>query len=87
MNILVTGSKGFVGKNFIQRFKNTKSVNIYEFHRKTSFNFLENNIKYIDLIFHFAGEVRPKSTTLHKLHRYVQKLIDVQPILLQCQQK
>ena len=62
MNILVTGSKGFVGNNFLQRFKNRKSINIYEFHRETSFEFLENKIKYIDLIIHFAGEVRPKST-------------------------
>jgi len=58
-NILVTGSKGFIGKNLI---KELSTYNIYEFYRESSLDELSNYISDIDFIFHFAGEVRPNST-------------------------
>jgi len=58
-NILVTGSKGFIGKNLI---KELSAYNVYEFHRQSSLNKLSNYICDIDFIFHLAGEVRPNST-------------------------
>lgn len=58
-NILVTGSKGFIAKNLINRLS---AYNIYEFHRNSSFDELSKYIGEIDFIFHFAGEVRPNST-------------------------
>ena len=57
-NILVTGSNGFIGKNFLKKliFLN---VNILEFNRNNNEEELREFIIKSDYIFHFAGEVRP----------------------------
>ena len=60
-NILVTGSKGFIGKNLIKKLKENKNIVIYEFTRDSTLKELESYIDKIDFIFHLAGEVRPKS--------------------------
>ena len=58
-NILVTGSKGFIGQNLIKQLENK---NILEFNRKDSIDKLEELVLRSDFIFHFAGEVRPNSS-------------------------
>ncbi len=55
MNILITGSNGFIGKNLIKYFKNHTSHNIYEFSKQDNLSDLENLISKIDIVFHFAG--------------------------------
>ena len=60
MNILVTGSRGFIGKNLVNRLNELSNVLIVEFTRKDSLDTLE--IDKVDFIFHLAGEVRPKSS-------------------------
>ena len=60
-NVLITGSKGFLGKNLKKKLKENK-INIFEFNRDDNINNLEKIIKKIDFIFHFAGEVRPNSS-------------------------
>lgn len=62
MNILVTGAKGFLGTNLIKRLEKMDNVTIFEFNRSSSWDELEKTIETIDFIFHFAGEVRPKSS-------------------------
>ena len=62
MNVLVTGSKGFIGQNFIKRLEKENNINIVEFDRSSRWEFLESVIETIDFIFHFAGEVHPKSS-------------------------
>lgn len=60
MKILVTGSKGFVGKNLVIHFSEMDDVEIMELHRDTDFSDIEKNIEGTDYIIHLAGVNRPK---------------------------
>lgn len=60
-NILVTGSKGFIGKNLIKKLKN-KNVNIFEFNRSNTLDELKDLLLESDFVYHLAGEVRPNSS-------------------------
>lgn len=59
MNILVTGSKGFLASNLITRLKE-KNVNILHFNKSSKKILLEKYVKISDFIFHLAGENRSK---------------------------
>ena len=58
INILVTGSKGFIGKNLLKKLDS----NYLEFNRDDSLETLEKQIIQSDFIVHLAGEVRPNSS-------------------------
>lgn len=73
MNILVTGAKGFVGKNFCLALNQIKNGNdktheslirkideIFEYDRDNSQDDLEKYCKDADFVFNFAGVNRPK---------------------------
>ena len=60
MKIFVTGSNGFVGKNFIAELKNKGYTSIFEFDRDTNKDFLDKYAKECEFVFHFAGVNRPK---------------------------
>jgi UDP-2-acetamido-2,6-beta-L-arabino-hexul-4-ose reductase len=60
MKILVTGAKGFVGKNLIAELKNRGFYDIFEFTRESDPSVLENYSKKCDFVFHLAGVNRPK---------------------------
>ena len=71
MNILVTGSKGFVGKNLVCSLYNIKEGkdkthpeltidNIYEFDIDTDPKMLDEYCKNADFVFNLAGVNRPK---------------------------
>ena len=55
MNILVTGSKGFIGKNLIRYLRSNSLHTIFEFSREDLLEDLEKKINKIDLVFHLAG--------------------------------
>jgi len=59
MNVLVTGSNGFIGKNLIVRL-NELGIQVTTYTRKNSTQDLEGLIKDADCIVHLAGENRPK---------------------------
>lgn len=71
MNILVTGSAGFVGKNLVATLKNirdgkdrTRGVeigDIYEYDINTAEEKLEDFCRSADFVFHMAGVNRPKN--------------------------
>ena len=71
MKILITGSKGFVGKNLTESLKNirdgkdrTRSLvveEIMECHRQTPPALLEEYCRQADFIFHLAGVNRPEN--------------------------
>ena len=71
MNILITGAKGFIGKNLIAELKNIKEekakgynlsseINIYEYDIDTDPVLLDEYCKNADFVFHLAGVNRPK---------------------------
>lgn len=60
MKILVTGAKGFIGKNLIAELRNRKYEEIYEFDRDTDISLLDFYCSNCDFIFHLAGVQRPK---------------------------
>jgi UDP-2-acetamido-2,6-beta-L-arabino-hexul-4-ose reductase len=61
MKILVTGSKGFVGKNLIVELKNRGYKEIFEFDKDTDKKLLNKYTKACEFVFHLAGVNRPKS--------------------------
>jgi len=61
MNILITGAKGFVGKNLIAELKNQGYRNIYEFDQDTHQYLLEEYTTQCDFVFHLAGVNRPEN--------------------------
>ena len=60
MKILVTGAKGFVGKNLIAELKNRGYNDIFEFTRESDHSLLEKYTNECDFVFHLAGVNRPK---------------------------
>ena len=61
MNILITGSRGFIGKNLTHRLKEQNLHSLKFYNRGDSLRELEDKIKWSDSIIHLAGENRPKT--------------------------
>jgi len=61
MKILVTGSKGFVGRNLVADLKVNQIGEIFEFDRETSLENLEKWAKEVDFVYHLAGVNRPEN--------------------------
>jgi UDP-2-acetamido-2,6-beta-L-arabino-hexul-4-ose reductase len=59
MNVLVTGSNGFIGKNLIIHL-NELNINVLTYTRENSTQDLPDLIKKSNFIIHLAGENRPK---------------------------
>lgn len=55
MKILITGAKGFIGKNLICELKNRGYKNIFEFDKDTDKALLTAYIKECEFVFHLAG--------------------------------
>lgn len=72
MKILVTGSKGFVGKNLVLALRNVQEKKdrtrdfivdeIYECDKNTDLNLLDQYCKDADFVFHLAGVNRPQNS-------------------------
>jgi UDP-2-acetamido-2,6-beta-L-arabino-hexul-4-ose reductase len=60
MKILVTGAKGFMGKNLISELKNRKYDDIFEYDRDMDSRLLDEYCREADFVFHLAGVNRPK---------------------------
>ena len=60
MKILVTGSKGFVGKNLIAELKNQGYKDIFEVDVETDVSTIEGYVKKCEFVFHLAGVNSPK---------------------------
>lgn len=60
MKLLITGAKGFIGKNLVAELKNRKYTDIFEYDRDTAPALLEEYCKDADIVFHLAGVNRPK---------------------------
>lgn len=77
MNILVTGSNGFIGKNLIVELKNKGYSNVFTYNRENSLSELDQYTKECDFVFHLAGINRPEV-----VEEYVNGNIDFTKTLL-----
>lgn len=59
VKILVTGSKGFIGKNLVAELTNLGYKDILHFNRDTELSLLDKYTKECDFVFHLAGVNRP----------------------------
>jgi len=62
MRVLVTGSKGFIGKNLVTFLKEKEELDVLEFDAKNSLSELEDVLEGLDFIFHLAGVNRVQSS-------------------------
>ena len=60
MKILVTGARGFVGRNLIAEIENQKLGEVLAFDLDTAPELLDEYCKAADFVFHLAGVNRPK---------------------------
>ena len=60
MKILVTGAKGFIGQNLIERLKENKELTIFPYDIDSSPEELDKYTKECDFVYHLAGVNRPK---------------------------
>lgn len=74
MNIIVTGARGFIGKNLISTLNNVREgkdksfemnedITIFEYNSDTNLEFLDLYCKNADFVFHLAGVNRPVDQT------------------------
>lgn len=61
MNVLVTGSNGFIGKNLCQRLLELPEVDLLTFDSWDPISKLAAGVKSADVIFHLAGVNRPEN--------------------------
>ena len=59
MKILVTGNKGFIGKNLVAELKNRKYTTIYQYDLDSEPKLLDQYTKDCNFVFHLAGVNRP----------------------------
>ena len=62
MQILVTGSKGFIGQNLVVELSSIETYTVDTFNRGDSFEMLESKILEADTVIHLAGENRPSDS-------------------------
>ena len=61
MEVLVTGSSGFIGKNLLERLSRIENVKIHTFDIEDKLEDLEKIIDKINFVFHLAGINRPQN--------------------------
>jgi UDP-2-acetamido-2,6-beta-L-arabino-hexul-4-ose reductase len=61
MNVLVTGSNGFIGKNLMERLTADSSIQVLAHDRSNSKSDLQKNLDQSDAVFHLAGVNRSNS--------------------------
>ena len=63
MKVLITGSKGFVGKNLVSTLQYMEDYEILTYDRKDDIQVLKKHTKECDFVVHLAGVNRPKDTS------------------------
>lgn len=84
--VLVTGAKGFIGKNLIVQLRNQNDTEIFEYDMDTKPELLESYTSNCEFVFHLAGINRPQnenefmqgnfgftSTLLESLKKHINK--------------
>ena len=66
LKVLVTGSKGFVGKNICLYLSEFNEFEVLTYDRSDSLFDLEERLASADVIIHLAGENRPKFPEIYQ---------------------
>ena len=66
IRVLITGSKGFLGKNFVSHLSELKDIEVVSFSRENTLEDLSVMISKIDFVCHFAGVNRPNNNKYFK---------------------
>lgn len=82
MKILITGAKGFVGKNLVAELRNQGYSDIYEYSRIDGEKQLDIYTKDCDFVFHLAGVNRPEHDS-----EFMEGNLDLTATLLQLLKK
>ena len=61
MKVLVTGAKGFIGKNLIAELERLDNVTVFGFDVDTESSLLDEYCKDCDFVFNLAGVNRPET--------------------------
>lgn len=77
MNILVTGAKGFIGKNFVSFLKTFNEHIVLEYDIESEIDLLDKYTQDCDFVFHMAGINRPKNES-----EFIQGNVDFTKTLL-----
>lgn len=70
MKILVTGAKGFIGKNLIVELRNRNYNDIFEYDKDTDPVLLDKYCNEADFVFHLAGINRPQEESEYMKGNY-----------------
>jgi len=76
--VLVTGSDGFLGKNFLLHLSERKDIECRVFSRNDDVNSLPDLVRDTDFIFHFAGVNRPQDPV-----EFIEGNVDLTCLLVQ----
>jgi len=60
MRVLVTGSRGFIGKNLVVRLGETSGFEVLRFDRDDALPTLVDKVRRADAVVHLAGEIVPR---------------------------
>ncbi|WP_126455623.1 UDP-2-acetamido-2,6-beta-L-arabino-hexul-4-ose reductase [Sulfuriflexus mobilis] len=60
MRVLVTGSRGFIGKNLVVRLGELSGFEVEQFSREDELSALSEKVQRVDAVVHLAGENRPR---------------------------
>ncbi|MDF2538623.1 MAG: capsular biosynthesis protein [Herbinix sp.] len=63
MKILVTGAKGFIGKNLMAKLKFQDNLEVFAYDTDTEPSLLETYCREAEFVFHLAGVNRPKNVS------------------------
>lgn len=79
MKILVTGAKGFIGRNLFEQLNTIEDAEIFEYDVDSSAEELEKYAAECDFIFHLAGINRPKDEKefMEGNHDFTKVLLDL----------
>ena len=87
MKLLITGSKGFIGKNLSLRLREYHNIELLTFERGQDISYLTQALDSADAVIHLAGENRPDghraesvSTDSSAPHREIKPAMTVQAV-------
>lgn len=59
--VLITGAKGFIGKNLLVYLREKKDLKLVEFDQEDDFSIIESYVEQFDIVYHLAGVNRPQN--------------------------